>query len=316
MKIITIHFSYLRNEAHYQFLLLLKKLFETYSSVANIVAALLSQLYTLITLEGTLVDAVRGSEYTKQMVEADHRLDRAVVGFHKAIEAALHHPDPNFVRAAERLENRLKAFRGEIAKKAYGEEAAAIKSLVADLQNSYAPQINTLGLDVWVTEISAAQTAFEQFFLQRNDERASRPQEKLKDVRKQIEAVYRQITERIDAYTVMNGTDTTGDFILRLNKEIAYFNEHYRHHRVPKDINLATVASIPDQVWDAERPSTPLPTVTYEDHELVFAYDYEPAYHNNDRPGNASLTIHGKGAWKSSKTVSFNIVITGERENG
>jgi hypothetical protein len=58
MKILTIRFSYLRNEAHYQFLLLLKKLFETFPSVASIVNALLQQFYPLLTREGALVDAV------------------------------------------------------------------------------------------------------------------------------------------------------------------------------------------------------------------------------------------------------------------
>jgi hypothetical protein len=43
MKILIIRFGYLRNKAHYQFLLLLKKLFETFSSVATIVSALLQQ---------------------------------------------------------------------------------------------------------------------------------------------------------------------------------------------------------------------------------------------------------------------------------
>jgi hypothetical protein len=47
MKISTIRFSYLHNEAHYQFLLLVKKLFEAYPSVANIVSSLLTPFYTL-----------------------------------------------------------------------------------------------------------------------------------------------------------------------------------------------------------------------------------------------------------------------------
>jgi hypothetical protein len=307
MKIITIHFSYLRNEAHYQFLLLVKKLFESHASVANIVAAQLSQLYALIIVEGKLVDSVRASEYTRQLVDIDRRLDRSVSGLTLAIETALHHPDPNVVKAAERLMLLLKAFRNQIGKKAYEEESGAVKILIADLQGAYAPQVSTLSLGVWVTEIAAAQAAFEQVFLLRSAEYAARPQENLKEVRREIEGVYHQSTERINAYTVMNGTSVTGDFINKLNDEITYFNEH-THHHVPKDINLATVASIPDQPWDGQ-PVTPLPVVTDENgNELVFARDYDLTYRNNDRPGNASVTLHGKSAWKGKKTVSFNII--------
>jgi hypothetical protein len=308
MKILAIHFSYLRNEAHYQYLLLVKKLFESHPSVANIVNAPLLELYAQLLIEGKLVDAVHASALTKQLAEIDHLLDRAIAGLSISNEAALHHPNPNFVKAAERLQLRLKAFRGEIERKAYEEESAAVKILVADLQGDYEPQISLLGFGVWVTEIASAQDAFEQVFLQRSAEHAARPQDNLKDIRRKIDAVYHRITEHLNAYTVLNGTETTGDFISKLNDEITYFNEHNYHHHHRKDINTATAASIPDQLWDG-RPATPLPSVTDENgNELVFARDYDLTYHNNDKPGNAFVTIHGKGAWKNKKTVSFNII--------
>jgi hypothetical protein len=52
MRILTIHFSYLRNETHHRFLSPVKKLFETCSTVANLATALLSQFYTLLAFEG------------------------------------------------------------------------------------------------------------------------------------------------------------------------------------------------------------------------------------------------------------------------
>jgi hypothetical protein len=51
-----------------------------------------------------------------------------------------------------------------------------------------------------------------------------------------------------------------------------------------------------------------LPKVTYEGKELVFTKDYELSYHDNGRPGTAAVIIHGKGAFKGTKTVSFNII--------
>jgi hypothetical protein len=244
-----------------------------------------------------------GISFRRRYLHFDH----AIAGLSLAIEAALRYPDPNAVKAAEHLRMRMKAFHGEIEQKAYEEESATVKILVADLQSAYAPQVITLGLGVWVTEMAAAQAAFEQVFLLRSAEHVAKPQENLKNVRREIEALYRQIIERIDVYTVLNGTSVTGEFINKLNDEITYFNEH-NHHRVPKDINLATVATIPDQSWDGQ-PVTPLLFVTDEEGNLlIFARDYDLTYHNNDRPGNATVTLHGKGAWKGKKTVSFNII--------
>jgi hypothetical protein len=99
----------------------------------------------------------------------------------------------------------------------------------------------------------------------------------------------------------------TGPFIEHLNDEITYFNEYGQHHHARKDIDPAVVASIADQPWEG-KPVIVLPEVRYEGKELVFTKDYELAYHDNDRPGTASIIIRGKGAFKGTKTVSFNIV--------
>jgi hypothetical protein len=51
MKILKLHFAHLRNEVHYQFLLLVTKLFGVYPNVANIVTNLLLKFYELTALE-------------------------------------------------------------------------------------------------------------------------------------------------------------------------------------------------------------------------------------------------------------------------
>jgi hypothetical protein len=307
MKISKIYFRYLRNEAHYQFLLLVQKLLATYPTVAAIVTGLLPRLNELIELEGQLVDALRSSAYTERIAEADRRVDRNVTGINAVVTASLHHYDPAVVEAAKVLDLRLKSFRGEIEKKAYEEESAAVKILVADLQNVYAAQVALLNLNGWVAELTDAQNTFEQLFIQRNKELAARPNEKLREVRMAVDSVYHHIVERVDAYGILNGYDATASFVGELNREVTYFNEH-NHRHARKDIAPAVVASIADQTWEGE-PVIVLPSVTFDDQSLVFTKDYELSYHDNDRPGTASLTIHGKGAYKGTKTISFNISI-------
>ncbi|MDR0756837.1 MAG: DUF6261 family protein [Tannerella sp.] len=312
MKILKIHLEYLRSEAHYQFLLLLLKLFESYPAVAAIVSVLLNSIRELVNIEGQLVDAVRSSIYTEQIAEADRRVDRDLAGINAAIESALRHFDPAIVTAARRLEIRFKSFRGEIEKKAYGEESAAVKILLTDLNGVYAPQVATLSLVPWVAELEAAQAEFERLFILRNEELAARPQQKLRDVRRQIDILYRRAVEHIDAYSALNGDALTAQFVSELNSEVTYFNEH-AHRHAKTDIDSAVVASIPDQPWK-DRPVVLLPDVTYEGKELVFTKDYELSYRDNNRPGTASLTIHGKGRFRGTKTVSFNIIAEGVKD--
>jgi hypothetical protein len=306
MKIIAILFSYLRNEAHYQFLLLVQKLFVSYPAVAAIVADLLDEFNSLLTLEGQLVDSVRSSEYTVELKAADKRLDRCIIGIINAINAGLHHFDPAIVNAARRLEILLKAFRSNIEKKSYEEESAAVKILIADLLGEYAPQVALLNLGPWVAELSAALDDFERIFLLRADQRATKPKKRLTDMRKQIDLIYRKIMERIDAYTIMNGEASTADFVNHLNEEVTYFNEH-NHRHAKKNIAKANINSIPDQTYYGE-PVIVLPEVFYDGDKLVFTKDYELAFHDNNAVGTASLTVRGKGAFKGNKSVSFNII--------
>jgi hypothetical protein len=307
MEIRKLYFHNLRAEAHYQFMLLLLKRFDAHPNVAAIVTGLLATLRELITLEGRLVDAVRTSEYTKELAEADRRIDRDVVGINSAVASALHHFDPAVVEAAGRLAVRMKSFRGDFTEKPYEEESAAVKILLADFQGTYAPQVAALNLGRWVTELAAAQADFERLFLLRFGQWAERPKERLRDVRKRIDTVYRQIMERITAYTTLNGESVTGVFISRLNEEITYFREH-SHHHAKTDIAKAVAASIPDQPYEG-KPVIVLPKVTCAGRELVFVRDYELFYKDNDRPGNATVAIHGKGSFRGVKTVSFTIIV-------
>ncbi|MDR1154203.1 MAG: DUF6261 family protein [Bacteroidales bacterium] len=183
---------------------------------------------------------------------------------------------------------------------------AAVKILIADLQTTYQPAVVTLNLTAWVNELTAAQNEFDSLFALRNTEQAAKTQERLRDVRKQEDAAYRDIVDRIDAYTLMNGDQTCAVFINDLNREIAYFNEH-DHHHAKKDIEKVTVADVPAQIYGGE-PVIVLPEVFYEEKKLVFSVYYELSYRDNNGPGTASVTIHGKVACKGKKIISFNII--------
>ncbi|MDR3350584.1 MAG: DUF6261 family protein [Prevotellaceae bacterium] len=307
MYIFKIHFHALRNEAHYQFMLDTKNLIDNDGNVQPLINDLLPGFYNLIALEGTLVDAVKSSIFTQEMADADHRVDRVLVAISTAVNAALHHIDPAIVEAARHLKLRLNAFHGEIEKKSYKEEEAAVKILVNDLQTVYVSDVAFIGIASLVTELAAAQAVFEQLYNARNKELSERPQERLVTVRREVEVPYRAITGRIDAFAVVNGEYAYAPFIGQMNKNIAYFNEHAHHHG-KKDVKNANVADIPPQPATGQE-ITPIPTVTLDEQQLVFTKDFNITFKNNINPGTATMTIHGKGAdYKGQKEITFNII--------
>jgi hypothetical protein len=310
MKIIKINLLHLRNDAHSQFMFLFDNLLKAFQAVMMVVTALYPEFTALFAIEETLVDAAQGSDFTRQLADADHRVDRTIVGVNSIVIAGQHHFDPQTVEAANRIHIRMRAF-GDIENKAYEEEANSVRLLVADLRNNYSADLTTLNLDPWIEELEMAGAAFDALFTQRNIEWADKPDAKLKDVRKAIDLVYRSMTGRINAAAVMGEDGLYDEFIRQHNREIEYFIEH-SHHHTPRDISHVTVADILNQFFTG-KPVTPIPDACYTEEgkppvELAFTKDFTLTYKDNTEVGTATLIIHGKGAYKGTKAITFNII--------
>jgi hypothetical protein len=275
--------------------------------------ALLVLLYepflALLAQEGLLVDALKGSALTERLAELDRLIDRLLTGINNVVQAGLHHFDSARVNAANRVYLRLKAF-GDIENKSYEGESAALGILITDLRTHYAVDIEILGLVEWLDQLEAAHLEFDALFNQRNMEWADRPDVNLKDIRRQIDALYRQMVDRINAAALLDVEGIYDELIRQLNREITYFNDHMPHH-AKKDIAHVTVADIQTQLYTG-KPVIYIPTVFFTETgkpavELIFAKDFTVTYKDNVEVGTATLIIHGKGAYKGTKTVTFNI---------
>ncbi|MDR3269383.1 MAG: DUF6261 family protein, partial [Tannerella sp.] len=130
-KILSIRLSYLRNDAHSQFMYIFDNLLKAFPAVMTVVAALYPEFARLFDIEESLVDSARGSDITRQLIDADQRIDRALVGINSIINAGLHHFDTKVFEASNRIHLRMRAF-GDIENKAYEEEANSVRILVID----------------------------------------------------------------------------------------------------------------------------------------------------------------------------------------
>jgi hypothetical protein len=305
MEIKKIRFGHLRNEAHYEFLVVLNNLFTKFPYVAGLINLFYQIFMSLLEKESQLVDAARKSPLTELLANADKRIDRDVFSIRGIVKAAMNHFNQAVAEAARQLEIRLKDF-GNVSQKPYEEESAAVQLLVRDFQTTFAQQVQAVEITEWIAELSAAEAEFTALFEQRNTEEADRPQGGMKDVRREIEAEYKKMIAVIQSDLNTNGDVNCGEFAIELNKEIKYFNEHI-HRRTKYDINDATVESIDDQDF-TDRQIIVIPTVWYGHKQLVLATDFNVSYKNNIMPGNAELTIHGVGDFKGKKTVTFNII--------
>jgi hypothetical protein len=171
-----------------------------------------------------------------------------------------------------------------------------------------------LGLGGWVEELAQAEADFEALLARRTTEQAEASagaKGRLKSLRRDIDIVYHAMTDRIDAAATIDAAtreeaEAYAAFVAQLNANIAYFNEHDDHHHIRRDLSTANVADIPPQPHTGE-PVVLLPTVHCEGKKLAFSVDYTLTYRHNTEVGTADLTIHGKGAYKGQRTITFSI---------
>jgi hypothetical protein len=312
-KILTARLHSFRNEAHCEYMIVFRNRITKFPNVQSLLSTLYGPFVNLITKEEDLINAMRKSDYTKQIAEADQRVDRTVIGMRETVIASLHHFNPATVAAAQSLYNRFEAF-GEITKKSYEEETLDVNLLIRDLNSSeYAAKAATLGLQLWIAELQAAETDFERLLDLRNVEYSQKPQERLKDLRREIDVAYHDMTDRITAAATLDTSNSYDAFIAQLNAEITYFNNH-SHSHAHKDIgagDACVVEPVAQQAYSG-KAITPIPAAYYREEgkpteELVFARDFSLTYKNNVDVGTADLILHGKGAYKGQKKITFTI---------
>jgi hypothetical protein len=181
----------------------------------------------------------------------------------------------------------------------------------------YADKAELIGLTPWVAELADASAVFDVLIQERMAESANKPKGRLRDVRKDTEAVYAKIIDYINAAAIIGSNPAVfDDFIDRVNTNISYTHEqHYRGSR--KDIGAAgalTVEMIPPQPFTGN-PITVVPSVNYRHATaegdtltpLFLGQDFTVVFRNNTSPGTAAIIISGKGKYSGKKIVTFTI---------
>lgn len=170
-------------------------------------------------------EIIRKSADTALMAEADRVRDCTFRGFLDAVKSARNHFDPQKRAAAEKLMILFDHF-GNLARKAPNEETAGIYNLLQEVNGETptsqasptALPIDTLGLRDWATQLAADNGAYETLVKNRNTEVASRTKLRMKEVRSEMQDIYAQIAERIEAAITLNGEmPPFTDFVNELN---------------------------------------------------------------------------------------------------
>jgi hypothetical protein len=171
--------------------------------------------------------------------------------------------------------------------------------------------------DVWQQFLTAS-LQFQQVYAQRLQENADA-------VHPPASGMKTTIVRDYNSFCTL--TEQSLDMIpsAEMEKMFHELNELRRKYvlRLPGNLGAGrrtTIAPVATQIYTG-RAITPLPKVCYgmENRpavELVFGKDFSLTYKNNVEVGTACLTLHGKGVYRGTKSVTFNIAAESERAEG
>lgn len=307
-KLKTLLFRSLPNAAHFNFCTEVSlELATSPSTVTSPLGQLIPQFNGFLNEEKSLMEWIKKDVLTKKIEDADYRLDHALTAIRAMARAQEYSLVQNIAEAAQRVYVMLMGY-GDVSKRPYEEEEGDIRAILNQLNGAYVGDVSTLGLSPQVNELQAAFTAFEQLLTQRDDKSLKKPERTFREVRRDIEKVYHQVETIVNAGAII-GTATAAfiTFINHLNPEIERLNGEF--HRVRHDISDAQPEQIQPQTYTG-RPLTPVPKVLYVTKsdgtiQLELGRDFDVSYYDNIEVGVARCMIHGKGAYKGSKTVTF-----------
>ncbi|MDR2765285.1 MAG: DUF6261 family protein [Tannerella sp.] len=306
IKLVSAIFRSYPNEAHFKiFDRITDELKKSGQAVQTATATHTPELYDWFAKETACIAWYRKSSLTALIADADNRLDRALIGMSAQVNAARYSPDHTVAAAAENLHIMLHSY-GQVFKKPYLQEMGAVKAILAHLNGDLSAEAQTAGLASWITEVEAAFGEFLTLFEQREAQTLEKPEQRFPAVRSGIEKVWHQIAVLINSGTALNLSPDFEAFINVINPEITYMNSEF--HRAKHDISAAQISSIEQQPFTGQ-PCTPVPDVFFETSKetlkLTLGKDFNITYKNNINAGNAECTVHGKGRYKGSKTVTF-----------
>ncbi|MDR0613235.1 MAG: DUF6261 family protein [Dysgonamonadaceae bacterium] len=248
----------------------------------------------------------RKSDLTAKITDANRRLDKAVSGFSAQVEAARRSFQPSISEVAVRIHDMLHRYKN-VTRKAYNGEIEDVRAILFHLNGDRAADVQTLGLTEWIPQITAPCDELAALLKQRDRQMAGKPEMNFHKVRIEIDKVYRQIVTIINGGVVVRLSIHFDSFVEALNPEIERLNNQF--HQAKIDIAHAEPASIEKQPYTG-RHCTPVPDVLYvtghhETVRLELGKDFNVSYKNNVEVGNATCIVHGIGAYRGKKIITF-----------
>ncbi len=218
-----IHLNQLQNAEHLAFLSDISTLLENVD--IEVLTDLKAQLSTSVKNEELAQKEIVKSEHTLTLSELDRKRDDLYRGLVHHLKAQHYSPLDDNRKAAEKVMIVLDTY-GNILHHNYQKETTEIQNLIADLKSDmYVLEVSKIGLTEWVNWLQTANDDFNETYVSRRDEYASRPDYNLKAIRKESDAVFKKVQEVVGALQVLQPSESLTEFVTKANASIDKWKE-------------------------------------------------------------------------------------------
>jgi len=159
---------------------------------------------------------IEKSDFTHRIWEADHERDNVFGGLVLANKSNAKHFVQEIRDAAIRIQLPLDSF-GNVSKEALNEQTADIVNLLQDLRGTYAADVQTTGIQIWVDELERTNNAVVALVKERDDEAVEKTTMPMKKARAAVDAAYHAVCNRVNALVEVEGPDNYATYIAKLN---------------------------------------------------------------------------------------------------
>lgn len=211
--------SRLLNQEHYSFTTEVDNVISHYPAEALGFSSEYQLFRGFLSDEGEALNYVRKSSYSELVDSAVAKCGKTILGMEDFVSSCRNHYNPEIKEAAARIEL-LWIANKDVKSNARKKKEGAIKKLLAELNGTYKPDVVLMQMEGWVNELGANHDDYLTLENGRYDDKKSKTELRMEEVRIQIDAAYRAITTKVNALIIVNGPDQYQAFVDDMNQRI------------------------------------------------------------------------------------------------
>jgi len=240
MRVSYIDRTKLKNDEHFQLNTEFRDLINRLGAQELKIQTQFDAYLPLYDKEDEGIKRIAKSALTAKIHQADKARDDIYTGMVELNAATMtYHYNVTVRDAAKRLKILFDTY-GNISHKPLNEQTSAIHNILQELKGEYLDATQAVKINDWVNQLEARNNVFDSLVKERFDEAAAKSHVVVRTARRELDAAYDTIVERINALAVVEGVEQYETFIQTLNTIIAKYTAILharlgRKHHKPED---------------------------------------------------------------------------------